>query len=290
MRAAVIWLFSILFIVSACQEHEEVLLQPPSPGSEIVSADTAAVEKQTHPLQDSAGYQYGEYKHMPYRVLFPLHYDTAKSYPLHIFLHGISERGWDNEKQLSVGASYFEADSVRAKYPAFIIFPQCPPAYYWFSETVMDTLKGLVDSFITGNRVDAEQVSIGGFSMGAYGTFAMVAKYPQFFDAAVAISGEGDERKASSMTKPGWQIFAGKKDQVVPSSKSKKIAEALEQAGASVSFVLFENADHHQTWVEAFSEPHFFSGIFHHGELSQSHVDAALPHNGQDESAGTASQ
>ena len=75
--------------------------------------------------------------------------------------------------------------------------------------------------------------------MGAYGTFEMVARYPGLFEAAVAISGDGDEEEVASMAKSRWQIFAGQKDEVVPSIKTKKIAEALLTAGASVSFTLY---------------------------------------------------
>src|SRR3954462_11322099 len=61
-----------------------------------------------------------------YRILYPIDYDVNKKYPVILFLHGSGERGNDNEKQLVHGAKLF-ADSVnRARYPSFVIFPQCP--------------------------------------------------------------------------------------------------------------------------------------------------------------------
>jgi predicted peptidase len=98
--------------------------------------------------------------------------------------------------------------------------------------------------------------------MGAFGTFAIVARNPHFFESAVAISGEADEDKASLMAKTKWQIFAGKKDNIVPAVKTEKIAKALEKAGASVSFTLFPEADHGATWWYAFSQPDFFYKLF----------------------------
>jgi predicted peptidase len=44
---------------------------------------------------------------MPYRLLLPENYDAAKDYPVIFFLHGSGERGDDNEKQLTHGASLF---------------------------------------------------------------------------------------------------------------------------------------------------------------------------------------
>ena len=34
-----------------------------------------------------------------YRILLPQNFDKTKKYPLHLFLHGIGERGSDNKKQ-----------------------------------------------------------------------------------------------------------------------------------------------------------------------------------------------
>jgi predicted peptidase len=98
--------------------------------------------------------------------------------------------------------------------------------------------------------------------MGAYGTYAMVAEFPDLFAAAVAISGDGDARKASRMKKTKWRIFAGKRDEIVSFGKSEKMAKALEEAGASVYYTLYPNADHAGSWILAFEEPDFCSWIF----------------------------
>ena len=37
---------------------------------------------------------------LPYRILLPKNYNSQKSYPLLIFLHGAGERGNDNKSQL----------------------------------------------------------------------------------------------------------------------------------------------------------------------------------------------
>jgi predicted peptidase len=255
-------LLCVLLVTSACEKHDEIVPIPPV-SDPVVTPKEDIQEGETSSLDFSSEvFQYGKFQEMPYRVLVPRNYDHQKSYPLHIFLHGMDERGTDNEKQLSAIASKFQADSIRDNYPAFIIFPQCPSSLYWFDKPATHTLKGLIDSFIKSNQVDDQKISIGGFSMGAYGTFAMVAENPGFFQNAVAISGDGDENKASSMVTTGWQIFAGQKDDVVASSKSRRMADALREAGASVLFKIFPGADHGATWPKAFAEPDFFSLLF----------------------------
>jgi predicted peptidase len=262
------WVFTFLLLMLlttfGCENEDDVLPMPPASEEGPVPVKPVEKPEEEKPpvnLQEDV-YHYGSFMGMPYRILFPRHYDSLKSYPLHLFLHGIGERGSDNEKQLSVGASFYQADSIRNLYPAFVVYPQCPGNDYWFSHYMTKTLKAFIDTLTSHYLIVEEKISIGGFSMGAFGTFSMVARNPGFFESAVAISGDGDESKAILMAKTRWQIFAGKKDHIVPPSKTEKMAQALKKAGASVSFTLFPEADHGATWWFAFSEPDFFYKLF----------------------------
>ena len=254
----------LLLCLPSCDKPDDIVPLPPQTSNTPPPAIPEEFTENVRPALDvnSDLFQAARFGTMPYRILVPRHYDSTRNYPLHVFLHGIGERGVDNEKQLSVGASYFQADSVREKYPAFVVFPQCPMSAYWFSDHIVRTLHDLIDTLVNEYVIDEKRISIGGFSMGAYGTFELVAQYPGLFESALAISGDGDAERARDMAKPSWQIFAGLKDQIVPSSKTEKMAKALASAGASVSFKLYPDADHGGTWVNAFSEPDFFSKLF----------------------------
>jgi predicted peptidase len=266
----------VLLATISCQKPEDVL---PAPAKGKITAVTLDDDLLTNDSAtnidsvvidstkvDSAYYQYGKFKQTPYRVMIPKNYDSSKTYPILVFLHGIGERGKDNQKQLTWGASLFQADSIRNKYPAFIVFPQCPESHYWFDQRQTENLKGLIDSIVKRYSIDTRRIYIGGLSMGAYGTYAMVAKNPALFAAAIAISGDGDPGKAPVMKKPRWRIFAGKKDNVVSSSNSVKMAEALRKSGASVSLTLYPDADHMGSWTTAFAEPDFCSWLFAHDD------------------------
>ncbi|HEY0744219.1 MAG TPA: dienelactone hydrolase family protein [Chryseosolibacter sp.] len=213
-------------------------------------------------FRDSAYYQPAKFNAMPYRVMVPTKYDSTKQYPLVVFLHGIDERGSDNEKQLRWGASLFKSDSVRKDYPAFVIFPQCPADYYWANENPMEALKDLIDDFVLANNVNQNKIYIVGLSMGAYGTYEMVARNPGMFAAAIAISGDGDHNRAKNMAKSAWKIYAGGKDNIVTSDKSERMAQALRKSGAKVSLTVYPHANHVGSWVNAFEEPDFCSWLF----------------------------
>lgn len=79
-------------------------------------------------------FEYQNHK-LPYRILFPDQYDEKKDYPLLLVLHGAGERGDDNQSQLLHGSETFQAASFRSKYPAIVVFPQCPKNSFWSSMT-----------------------------------------------------------------------------------------------------------------------------------------------------------
>ena len=254
----------LILLFLSCRGDEEIIPAPPAPKETTVQEPARISEQADRPsVQGEVDFfHYKTFGDIPFRLLLPRKYDTTRQYPLHIFLHGMGERGRDNERQLDIGSSFFVADSIRNRYRAIIVYPQCPPDSYWFDEDIAEKIKALADALVDEYHADAEQISIGGFSMGAYGTFEIVAKYPGFFEAAIAISGDGDEARARSMAESRWQIFAGEKDDVVPSGRSLKMAEALQNAGASVLFTIFPNVDHGSTWVHALSEPNLFRWLF----------------------------
>lgn len=234
----------------------------------LATADTISTKPDSVQTQedqktdDSVTYEYAKSGDLPYRILFPKDYERNKKYPLLIFLHGIGERGRDNEQQLRWGASLFQDESIREKYPAIVVFPQCRTSSYWFDRWGLESLKKLIDELQDKYPIDKNKINIAGLSMGAYGTYAMVAAYPDLFASAIAISGDGDENDAAEMSRVRWRIFAGGRDNVVPAVKSEKMANALKQAGADVSFTLYPDADHATSWVNALAEPDFCSWLF----------------------------
>ncbi|MDF2381655.1 prolyl oligopeptidase family serine peptidase [Nostoc ellipsosporum NOK] len=219
---------------------------------------------------------------LPYRLLLPENYDARKAYPLVLFLHGRGESGNDNEKQLTHGASLFLRDSIRKKYPAIVVFPQCAETSYWSNvQTIADSggkrefyfvpdgppsqaMQLLIS--LTGNlqgqyKIKQDQVYVMGLSMGGMGTFELVRRMPNTFAAAAPICGGANPATASSIKNVKWWIFHGAKDDVVPPVNSEKMVAALKKAGASVRFTLYPNANHN-SWDPAFAEPELLTWLF----------------------------
>src|SRR5258706_14304935 len=178
-----------------------------------------------------------------YRQLFP-DSDTLRRYPLVIFLHGSGERGKDNEAQLKWGVTNFATDQNMMLHPAFVIAPQCPENGSWsnFSRDdmklqpaptkPMELLIGLIHQLIKTLRVDSNRIYITGLSMGGYGTYDAIERYPHLFAAAVPVCGAGDTSRVSSIAHlPIW-IFHGAEDPAVNPIYSLDMFGALTKAGA----------------------------------------------------------
>ena len=221
---------------------------------------------------------------LPYRILYPANFDTAKKYPLVFFLHGSGERGSDNEIQLVHGAKFFLADSARLKYPAFIIFPQCAKNKSWSNvqQVIEDSLRGkrtsyFVDGGIPSNPmtllqqlifytiqnypVEKKQVYVGGLSMGAMGTYELVSREPKLFAAAFAICGRANTAIADRLRYTRWWLFHGMKDDVVLPVYTQQMEVALKKAGANVKATYYPDANHN-SWAPAFAEPGLMRWLF----------------------------
>ena len=218
---------------------------------------------------------------LPYRLLLPENYDHTKKYPVIFFLHGAGERGNDNEKQLVHGAKIFLRDSIRKKYPAIVVFPQCNTNSYWSNvlrvyddnsrvfhftkdeqpTRYMELLNQLVGFVMETYPVNEKQVYAGGLSMGGMGTFELVYRNPGLFAAAFPICGGANKKTARHMKNVNWWIFHGAKDDVVPPLHSEKMVESLKKEKAKVKFTLYPEANHN-SWDPAFAEPKLFEWLF----------------------------
>ena len=214
-----------------------------------------------------------------YRLLEPEVMQAGEKYPLVLFLHGAGERGNDNEKQLTHGGQMFLNPVNREKYPAFVLFPQCPESGYWayenrpqaFIPTQMpvgkempsefQAVKELLDMYLANPQVDKSRIYILGLSMGAMGTYDMVSRFPDIFAAAVPICGTVNPTRLSAARNVAFRIFHGDADDVVPVAGSRQAYEALKVAGASVEYIEFPGCNH-GSWNPAFNYPDFMKWLF----------------------------
>jgi predicted peptidase len=222
---------------------------------------------------DKLEFQMGMAK-LPYRLLKPSKLEADKKYPLVLFLHGAGERGTDNAKQLIHGGSTFLAH--REKFPAFVLFPQCPDGNRWVEVNWSDKdphttpaepspsmrlVRQLLDKLLAEQPIDAKRIYIMGLSMGGFGTWDFLTRYPELVAAAVPICGGADNSAATKIKDiPIW-VFHGEKDTVVHTVRSKSIVEALKKQGSQVKYTEFPRVAHN-SWTPALQSEELFPWLF----------------------------
>lgn len=214
-----------------------------------------------------------------YRCLQPDNLCSGKKYPLVLFLHGAGERGNDNETQLKHGSGLFLNPVNREKFPAFVIFPQCPKKNFGpfiaepsnfdgssFPETFemspfIIQVKNLLDDYMNKPEVDKSRIYVIGLSMGGMGVYDMVCRFPDLFAAAVSICGSVNVQRLPKAKKVCFRIFHGEKDTAVPVECSRQAYEVLKRCGAKVEYIEFYGCDHF-SWNPAFNFPDFMDWLF----------------------------
>lgn len=219
---------------------------------------------------------------LKYQILFPDNFNPKKQYPLVLFLHGVGERGSDNEKQLVHGGRLFLDAANRKSFPAVVIFPQCRKESYWANAeflkvdgknrivfdsskeptTAMALLISMVDSVVALTFIQKNQRYVGGLSMGGMGTFDLLSRRSETFAAAFAICGGGSPDHAAKYAKtvPMW-IFHGAKDDIVLPEYSQEMVTAIKANGGNPKFTLYPDANHN-SWDSTFAEPELLPWLF----------------------------
>lgn len=223
-----------------------------------------------------AKYTDGKGDTLNYRILYP-DYDTLRTYPLVVFLHGSGERGHDNKAQLKWGVMNFATDQNMMAYPAIVIAPQCPDSMDWsnfsgFKEgkqlhllpeptEPMRLVIGLIHQLMKKAPVDSTRIYITGLSMGGLGTYDAIERWPNLFAAAIPVSGGGDPTKAKRIAHiPIWD-FHGAEDPAVNPKYSREMINALIKAGARPGYTVYPGVGHF-AWLGAYSDPQVMAWLF----------------------------
>lgn len=205
---------------------------------------------------------------LPYRLLFPENIASDKKYPLVIFLHGSDERGRDNEQNLKYITDLFLNTANRNTFPAYVVVPQCPKdrrwaPQDWYSkiEEPASLVMTMLDSLVLHESVDPNRIYLMGISMGGFGTWYLITRFPNTFAAAVPICGGGDWNQAKALSHIPLWIFHGKKDEVVLPEQSRKMVHALKKAGAKPRYTEYKKVGH-DSWTPALKEPELLNWLF----------------------------
>jgi predicted peptidase len=202
---------------------------------------------------------------MPYRLHVPPNYNRKEKYPLVLWLHGAAGRGTDNVLQISagntLGTHIWTKPENQAKFPTFVLAPQCPPDQVWGRplgppqpppalRLALEILREVRKAY----SIDPARIYVAGQSMGGEGTWAALYYEPETFVAALPLCGYLDPKNAARVAhKPVW-IFQGAADPVVDVAMARNFVAALKAAGGEPKYNEYPGVGHN-VWEKAFAEP-----------------------------------
>jgi predicted peptidase len=208
---------------------------------------------------------------MPYRLFVPAGYDRRRKYPLVLMLHGGGGRGSDNVKQITDGnahlANIWTKPDLQARYPSFVVAPQCPVREFW---TTFDPVRPssrlllvleLVQHLQKEFSLDTGRFYVTGQSMGGYGAWALATERPRMFAATVPVCGGGDESKADAMRGVAVWAFHGEQDKSVSVEESRKMIAAVRRAGGKPLYTEYKD-EGHIIWSKVAAEPDLAAWMF----------------------------
>lgn len=209
-----------------------------------------------------------EDKTLNYLIDLPDDYDASRSkkLPLLLFLHGMGERGENLDLLYNNGIPKLISEGM--KFPFITVMPQCPETSFWTEES--KSLKLLLDHIIEHYNVDIDRIYITGLSMGGYGTYEMLTRYPDLFAAAVPICGGiGSMYTRMNLLQlkdiPLW-IFHGKIDDVVPVKESENIYKTLKSIGAENLFITIYPDLKHDSWSRTYDNHEVYEFLLKHSK------------------------
>jgi predicted peptidase len=228
--------------ISLSQDQDVEKAEAPAAGKQVA---------QTKTLKTADGTEFS----MSYWLYLPKDYEAQETVPLMIFMHGAGERGDDLAKVKAWGPP--RLIDAGQEFPAIVVSPQCPKNKWWNPEQ----LKALLDAIELEYKVDANKIYATGLSMGGFGTWSLLASYPEYFAAGIPICGGGQPERAKDFFEvPVW-AFHGDADSVVPVKKTNEMIEALREAGGKPKVTIYAGVDHN-SWKATYENKEVFDWLF----------------------------
>ena len=196
---------------------------------------------------------------LEYLLHLPIGYEPdGEAMPLILFLHGAGERGNNVTDVARHGPPKMIEQGHH--FGAVVVSPQCPADQWWPMKT--DLLLALLDKVIAEHNIDESRVYLTGLSMGGYGTFALAARAPERFAAAVPVCGGGTYLHARQLVATPMWVFHGEDDQVIPVEESTRMVDYMNATrGEKAKLTVYPGVGHN-SWDKAYGEKKMWDWLF----------------------------
>ena len=189
---------------------------------------------------------------MPYRVYVPKTYDASRPVPLVVALHGL---GGTEDSWMDAYGRQLPALAEKHGYIAVSPLGYRVDGFYGYSygndaasrrkqalseRDVMEVLARMRQHY----KIDDTRIYLMGHSMGAIGTWALAAKYPDIWAALGPIAGTGNPQSVSNMKHIPQFVVHGDADPTVPVAGSRNMVVQMKALGVDHLYVEVPGGNH----------------------------------------------
>ena len=124
-------------------------------------------------------------------------------------------------------------------------------------------VKEWLDDLIEQGIADPERIYIGGYSLGGFGTWDAIQRWPNYFAGALPICGGGSVQEdpvKHAATTSIW-VFHGSADGAVPVACSRRMVAALTKIGMTPLYTEY-NGEGHEVWGHVFRDSAVWRWLF----------------------------
>lgn len=207
----------------------------------------------------------------------PPDYDSSRSWPLIVYLHGGGGNGDDTGGDFASRTPISEAiRGYVGSFPALVLVPRSPVGRIWApvprnplqSEWRLDVhgpepapdaedyLTASIETVLASYSVDEERMSLTGHSMGGEGVMRYGALHADQFSGIAASAGSAMvvPEDASRLAQMGIWIFQGATDQISTTELARASVAGIRAAGGDPRYSEFEGVGH-EVVRNVYSEP-----------------------------------
>ena len=258
------WMVTVAALVASCGGAAGV-------DATVVRPDTTPFPSNFPPAPTGwvAGAVSGAGLTNPYQVFVPLNYDPKVKWPVIVFQHDGTLRGFDNQKQLTTGLGPV-VKANEATWQFITIFPQTGtneslrPGYVRVAPLALDSVR-------KHYNVDPARIYLTGISSGAIFSYELLHLYPNLFAAfmpmaanicAVCLTGNSatPQRDVALQlarevpTMAYWQ-FHGSADGEISVVDARAVSTAWKTVNPAAKYTEYPGVSHGTTHLSAYAEP-----------------------------------
>lgn len=210
----------------------EPVTEEPSQSQDVPSTFKACSIKTAH---------FGTLKYWLYTPSNP-----TENMPLIVYLHGGSGKGDDlNLITFVDGFPQYLQTNQLGDVRAYVVIPQLPSSQKGWSD-IAEAISYLIDSTVSTYKINSDNISLTGHSMGGTGTWNLACTCPKLFARIAPLSGSirNTTDNISKLKNIPVRAFVGSADTIVSPNFSKEVVAALKAEGDDAEITVFDGADH----------------------------------------------